>query len=98
VHADVVLVAVEGVEVEAGVVHHAHAAEALADVVALRPQHRLVLVVLGVVRHQLHRAGLPQRVLDGQARGPVHERERRAALRILHLGAQAHALEPVLHT
>jgi hypothetical protein len=32
VHAAVVLVAVEGVEAEAGVVHHAHAAEALAHV------------------------------------------------------------------
>jgi len=52
-HPAVVLVAVEGVEVEVDVVHHADAAEAVPDVAALRPQHRLVLVV-GVVRHQLH--------------------------------------------
>ena len=52
-HAAVVLVAVEGVEVEADVVHHADAAEALADVAALGPQHGLVLV-LRVEGHQLH--------------------------------------------
>jgi hypothetical protein len=33
------LVTVEGVEVEVDVVHHADAAEAVADVAALRPQH-----------------------------------------------------------
>ena len=55
VDAAVVLVAVEGVEVEVDVVHHAHAAEAVADVAALSPQHRLVHV-LRVVGHQ---ANLP---------------------------------------
>jgi hypothetical protein len=53
VNAAVVLVAVEGVEAEAVVVHHADAAEPLAHVLALRPQHRRVLI-RRVERHQLH--------------------------------------------
>ena len=51
VDAAVVLVAVEGVEVEVDVVHHAHAAEAVPDVAALSPQHRLVQEIR-VVGHQ----------------------------------------------
>jgi len=41
--------------------------------------------------------GLAERVLDGEAGGPVDERERRLALRVLHLGAVPHVLVPVLH-
>jgi len=44
-----------------------------------------------------YRMGLAERVLDGEAGGPVDERERRQALRVLHLGAVPHVLVPVLH-
>ena len=90
-----VLVAVEGVEVEVDVVHHADAAEPVADVAALGPQHRLVLVVW-VVRHQLHRVALALRVLDGLAGDPVHERERRVPFLVLDAVAVPHVLDPVL--
>lgn len=39
---------------------------------------------------------LAERVLDGEAGGPVDERERRLALRVLHLRAVPHVLVPVL--
>lgn len=51
--AAVVFVAVEGVEVQADVVDHPNAPEALPRVVALRPQDRLVQV-LGVVGDESH--------------------------------------------
>lgn len=50
-HTAVPLVAVERVEIEVDVVDHPDAPEAVADVAALSPQHRLVKVVR-VVRHQ----------------------------------------------
>jgi hypothetical protein len=62
VDAAVILVAMEGVEVEVDVVHHADAAEPLAHVLALRPQHGLVQV-LRVVSHKLH--------LQSQTRQPT---------------------------
>jgi hypothetical protein len=96
VDAAVVLVAVEGVHVEVDVVHHAHAAEAVADVAALRPQHRLVNV-LGVVGHKAYRVALSQRVLDGFAGDLVHQRERWVPFLVLDASAVPHVLHPVLH-
>jgi hypothetical protein len=93
--AAVPLVAVEGVEVEVDVVDHADAAETVADVAALRPQHRLVQKVR-VVGHQAHRVGLPQRVLDGLPGRLVHQRERRVTFLVLDARAPPHVLDPVL--
>ena len=95
VDAAVCLVAMEGVEVEVDVVDHADAAEPVADVAALGPEHRLVLV-LRVVGHQLHGVALPRGVLERLPGDLVHQREGRVPFLVPHPGAVPHVLDPVL--
>lgn len=89
------LVAVKGVQVQSGVVHHPDRSEPVAQVPALRPQDRLVHRVR-VVRRHLDRMRSADGVLDGLVGELVDEREAGKALRVFDPSAVLFVFIPLL--